>query len=99
LTPALFEHWGWGTYIFFAVFLAAGILWVWFCLPETKGVTLEEMDRVFNSHAGHEDALMLAEARREVGLDLALEHNAEKAEMERDPAVSDKERAMQVEQV
>ena len=42
---------------------------------------------------------MLAEARREVGLDLALERNAEKAEMERDPAANDKERAMQVEQV
>lgn len=64
----MFEAWGWGTYIFFAVFLAGGIVWVWFCLPETKGATLEEMDRVFGSHTGEEDTLMLEQARQDVGL-------------------------------
>jgi hypothetical protein len=64
----MFATWAWGTYIFFAVFLAAGIVWVWRVLPETKGKTLEEMDRVFKSHSGEEDARMLAEARRDVGL-------------------------------
>lgn len=29
------------------------------------------MDRVFNSHTGAEDAAMLAQARREVGLDVS----------------------------
>ena len=43
-------------------------MWVYFCLPETKGATLEEMDRVFKSHSGEADAIMLAEARRDVGL-------------------------------
>jgi hypothetical protein len=28
LTPVLFAKWAWGTYIFFAVFLGAGIIWV-----------------------------------------------------------------------
>lgn len=64
----MFEAWEWGTYIFFAVFLAGGIVWVWLCLPETKGATLEEMDLVFSSHTGAEDAAMLAEARRDVGI-------------------------------
>lgn len=41
---------------------------VWFALPETKNATLEEMDRVFKSHTGKEDARMLAEAQRDVGL-------------------------------
>lgn len=36
--------------------------------PETKGATLEDMDRVFNSRTGAEDAAMLAQARRDVGL-------------------------------
>lgn len=80
----MFAHWAWGTYIFFSVFLASGIVWVWFCLPETKGVTLEQMDYVFHSHSGAEDAKMLAEARRDVGLDLEQEHNAEKAALEKD---------------
>lgn len=72
----MFRAWAWGTYIFFAVFLAAGIVWVWFCLPETKGATLEEMDRVFKSRTGAEDAEMLAQAQRDVGLTQALEESA-----------------------
>lgn len=75
----MLEAWAWGTYIFFAVFLAAGMVWVHFQLPETKGATLEEMDRVFNSRTGEEDAIMLAEARREIGLSMTLEHDAIKA--------------------
>lgn len=37
-------------------------------LPETKNATLEDMDRVFKSRTGAEDAAMLAEAQRDVGL-------------------------------
>lgn len=77
--PPMLKAWAWGTYIFFAVFLAAGIAWVHFCLPETKGATLEEMDRVFNSRTGAEDAILLAEVRREVGLSMNLEQDAIKA--------------------
>lgn len=64
----MLHAWAWGTYIFFAVFLAVGIFWVWWALPETKNTTLEEMDRVFGSHTGKEDAQMLREAQRDVGL-------------------------------
>jgi sugar porter (SP) family MFS transporter len=66
--PPMLKHWAWGTYIFFAVFLAGGIFWVWWVLPETKNATLEEMDRVFGSKAGEQDALLLREAQQEVGL-------------------------------
>ena len=75
----MLENWAWGTYIFFAVFLAIGIVWVYFQLPETKGATLEEMDRVFKSRTGAEDAILLAEARRDVGLSMALEAEALRA--------------------
>jgi hypothetical protein len=51
------------------VFLTGGIVWVWFCLPETKVTTLEEMDRIFESNSGEADARMLADARKDVGLD------------------------------
>ena len=64
----MLEAWEWGTYIFFAVFLFAGILWVWFFLPETKNASLEEMDRVFGSRTGEQDAELLREAQAEVGL-------------------------------
>ncbi|KAF1841138.1 quinate permease [Cucurbitaria berberidis CBS 394.84] len=79
IVPPLLKTWTWGTYIFFAVFLAAGMVWVHFCLPETKGATLEEMDRVFGSRTGAEDAIALAEARREIGLSMHLENDAIKA--------------------
>lgn len=69
----MLEDWEWGTYIFFAGFLAVGIVWVWFFLPETKGATLEEMDRVFNSNAGEQDSELLREAQRDVGLTSFLE--------------------------
>ncbi|CAG9950220.1 unnamed protein product [Clonostachys rosea f. rosea IK726] len=78
--PPMFEKLEWGTYIFFAVFLAGSIVWLYFCLPETKGATLEEMDRVFGSHTGEEDAILLNEARRDVGLLDLLEQDAIKAE-------------------
>ncbi|KAJ5625491.1 hypothetical protein N7510_001800 [Penicillium lagena] len=71
--PPMLEHWQWGTYIFFAVFLMGGIVWVWFFLPETKNTTLEEMDRVFGSHSGEEDAELLRDAQREVGLTAFVE--------------------------
>lgn len=79
--PPMLKAWTWGTYIFFAVFLAAGMVWVQFCLPETKGATLEDMDKVFGSRTGEEDAVMLAEARREIGLSMNLETDAIKAAM------------------
>ncbi|KAM3434431.1 hypothetical protein NHJ13734_006001 [Beauveria thailandica] len=71
--PPMLEAWAWGTYIFFAVFLAAGAVWVWLCLPETKNASLEEMDRVFNSHTGARDAQLLHESQHEVGLMALLE--------------------------
>lgn len=64
----MLSAWAWGTYIFFAVFLAGGFVWVFLVLPETKGATLEEMDKVFGSHTGEADAVLLAEAREAVGM-------------------------------
>jgi len=40
---------------------------------ETKGKTLEEMDRVFGSHTGEEDQMLLEEAQRDVGLTAYLD--------------------------
>ena len=48
--------------------MAGAIVWVHFYLPETKGASLEEMDRVFDSHAGERDAELLREAQQEVSL-------------------------------
>lgn len=47
ITPTMLASISWGLYIFFAGWLALGILFVWFMVPETKGKTLEQMDQVF----------------------------------------------------
>lgn len=55
VTPDMLEAITWGTYIFFAAFslLAAGF--TYFCVPETRGLTLEDMDGVFGDTAAHEE--------------------------------------------
>ncbi|KAL9528295.1 MFS glucose transporter [Sphaerulina musiva] len=61
ITPPLIQHTGYGAYIFFAIFCAASFAWTWLFVPETKGKTLEEMDRVF----GDEGLSLVEEERRE----------------------------------
>lgn len=51
----MIQNTGYGTFIFFGVFATLSGVWTWFCVPETKGKTLEQMDEVFNSNLGHED--------------------------------------------
>lgn len=62
----------WGTYIFFAAWLALGFLFVLFIVPETKNKTLEEMDRVFGSHTSHDDIADLARIQQDIGLTALL---------------------------
>ncbi|KAE8350042.1 general substrate transporter [Aspergillus coremiiformis] len=38
---------GYGTYIIFSCFCFAMGIWVWFFVPETKGLSLEKMDELF----------------------------------------------------
>jgi Sugar (and other) transporter len=38
---------GHGTYFFFGAAMTVAFVWVWFLLPETKGLRLEEMDVIF----------------------------------------------------
>lgn len=46
-----------GGFLFYAAWNAVGAVWAYFMLPETKGLTLEELDSVFNvtngTHAGY----------------------------------------------
>ncbi|KAI5244708.1 general substrate transporter [Aureobasidium subglaciale] len=68
ITPPMLKSISWGTYIFFAAWLALGGAFIWFFIPETKGKTLEEMDAAFGSHSSVEDIEELARVQQEVGL-------------------------------
>ncbi|PPQ64606.1 hypothetical protein CVT26_002004 [Gymnopilus dilepis] len=49
VTPTMLAHLRFGTFIFFGAFSFLGGLFILFFVPETKGLTLEEMDEVFGS--------------------------------------------------
>lgn len=56
----MIQNIGFGTYVFFAVFCAIALVWVYFLVPETAGRTLEQMDNVFKDKTTDEET-----ARRE----------------------------------
>ena len=63
----------WGTYIFFAVWLLLGGLFVFFFVPETRGKTLEEMDAAFGSNTSSEDVARLKQIQDDIGLSALLQ--------------------------
>lgn len=79
IVPPMIDGIGWGMYLFFAVWLFIGALFIWFFVPETKNKTLEEMDMVFGSVMASHDQEMFAAARDEVGLTLLLNGNVKSA--------------------
>ncbi|KAL7279134.1 general substrate transporter [Trametes coccinea BRFM310] len=70
VTPTMLDNIGFGTFVFFGAFSFAGGLFIWFFVPETKGLSLEEMDEIFGSAgmAASEQARFLAIEKR-IGLD------------------------------
>ncbi|KAJ9303750.1 hypothetical protein DTO217A2_6762 [Paecilomyces variotii] len=55
VTPDMLATISWGTYIFFAAFCLLAFLFTYFCIPETRGKTLEDMDLIFGDTAAHEE--------------------------------------------
>jgi len=70
VTPDMLEHLRYGTYIFFGLLTFGGAAFIYFFFPETKGLSLEEMDILFGSAgAAAADAERMREIAREVGLE------------------------------
>ncbi|TCD65240.1 hypothetical protein EIP91_002948 [Steccherinum ochraceum] len=49
VTPTMMDKLGFGTFVFFGAFSFVGGLFILFFVPETKGLSLEEMDEVFGA--------------------------------------------------
>ena len=47
-TPYMIDGIGGGTYFLFASFITVSIVFVFFCVPGTKGLSLEQMDLLFS---------------------------------------------------
>ncbi|CAH0051638.1 unnamed protein product [Clonostachys solani] len=61
ITPPLVHNTGYGAYVFFAVFCILSSVWTFFCVPETKGKSLEEMDEVFGDRKSAQDVAVKEE--------------------------------------
>ncbi|KAK7726240.1 hypothetical protein SLS63_007754 [Diaporthe eres] len=46
-TPSMMTHMGWGTFLLYAVLTYIGAVFVYFCMPEFKGRSIESMDDLF----------------------------------------------------
>lgn len=44
--PYIFSSFGFGTWYFFAAWMLIGTAWSFFLLPETKGLTIDQMDLI-----------------------------------------------------
>ncbi|KAK4061772.1 MFS permease [Trichoderma simmonsii] len=69
VTPDMLQGITYGTYILFGVLTYLGAAFVYFFVPETKRLTLEEMDIVFGSEgAARADFERMEEINNEIGL-------------------------------
>jgi hypothetical protein len=78
VTPDMLSGMRYGTYIFFGLLTFGGAFFVWWYVPETKGLSLEEMDLLFGSEGvAARDREIMEEVHKEVGL-MDLTKNNEK---------------------
>ncbi|TGJ87574.1 hypothetical protein E0Z10_g1227 [Xylaria hypoxylon] len=69
VTPQLLNKIGYGTYVLFGLLTFLGAGFIWFFVPETKRLTLEEMDVIFGSEGtAQADFERMEEINREIGL-------------------------------
>ncbi|KAK0223351.1 general substrate transporter [Armillaria fumosa] len=70
VTPSMLQHLGYGTFIFFGIFSFLGGCFIMFLVPETNGVSLEEMDMMFgnSTNLASEDLRRIEDIYRRLGL-------------------------------
>lgn len=69
VTPDMLTSMRWGTFVFFGVLTFIGAAFIIFYVPETKQLTLEEMDVKFGSSGVTQaDQERMEQVNREIGL-------------------------------
>ncbi|XHG02945.1 hypothetical protein AWENTII_006264 [Aspergillus wentii] len=69
---------GWTACVFVWVYIAAFafsiacVNWTYFCVPETKGVPIEEMDMLFGGNSGEADLQRIAQIRAHRGVSVGI---------------------------
>ncbi|KAH7123013.1 general substrate transporter [Dactylonectria macrodidyma] len=81
VTPDMLTSMTYGTYILFGALTYLGAAFVWFYVPETKRLSLEEMDLIFGSEGvAQADAERMEEINREIGLHQILHRGLDDGE-------------------
>ncbi|EAW09267.1 sugar porter family MFS transporter [Aspergillus clavatus NRRL 1] len=66
VTPDMLESITYGTYIFFAAFCLLALAFTFFCIPETRGKTLEDMDLIFGDTVAHDEKERIVQIEAEL---------------------------------
>jgi len=78
VTPDMLTSITYGTYLIFGILTFGGAAFIWFFVPETSRVSLEEMDAIFGgSGVARADAERMNEINAEIGLDKLLRDQGE----------------------
>lgn len=48
--PQMYTSMNWGVYVFFATSLICASIYAWFFIHDTKGLRMDEMDKLFGFH-------------------------------------------------
>lgn len=78
-TPQMFATMGYGVYMFFASLMILSCVFVWFLVPETKGIPLEAMDKLFEMRPLRKANKIIMEELR--ALDEEFRRNADGADL------------------
>jgi hypothetical protein len=73
-TPQMFTTMGYGVYFFFAALMMLSVVFVFFLMPETKGIPLEAMNRLFSREMTK--GFRVRKAHKNVLAELAAEERA-----------------------
>ena len=87
----MLTHLTYGTYIFFGIITFGGAAFIYFFFPETKGLSLEEMDTLFGSIGfAAADEERMREINKEVGLEDAVRGTSISHNIDEKPIVDEK---------
>jgi len=89
VTPVMLDNIGYKTYIVFMCFCIVGFIYSIWILPELKGLSLEEVDELFNDNSGAEDRARRERVAKQIGLD-KIAHDVQHREGVTNPGSGDK---------
>ncbi|KAK9458466.1 general substrate transporter [Lipomyces oligophaga] len=80
--PKMLKTIKFGTFYFFLAFCIILGVWTYFCVPETNGIPIEEMDKLFGGNSGARDMQRIHDIRARLGINEISENGFMEKEIE-----------------